>query len=127
MDKSKFHSPRHQQGMSKWGWLLAAALFVGALTTSLSIGPHYIDFQVMQGIMDRLPADRVHKKMTKSAIREHFAKQFRIENFRLKPRDIMTIERDRERTVVSIEYEIREHLAYNVDVVLSFSEQKTFQ
>lgn len=102
MDKSKFHSPRYQQGMSKWGWLLTAALCAGAFTSSLTIGPHYIDHQVMQGIIERLPDDRVHKKMSKSDIRKHFAKQFRIENFRLKPRDILKIERDRERTVVSI-------------------------
>lgn len=109
-----------------WGGLFAAVMFVSGLTLALSLGPHYVDYQVLQGIFERLPADRVHNDMTKNQIREHFDKQFRIENFRFKTREIMTIDRNRERTVVSVDYEIREPLAYNIDVVLSFSEQKTF-
>ena len=55
------------------------------------------------------------------------AKQLRIENFRTPIDEIMTIKRDGGETVLNIAYERREHMLYNVDVVLTFSEQRTYQ
>ena len=76
--------------------------------------------------MERLPANKVHREMTRSQINEHFKKQFRVENFRVPLKDMLKIERSRDETVVIIAYEIREHLFYNIDVVLVFSEQRTY-
>ena len=119
--------PNRQRGMGKWGWLFFIIVTVFAGSAALRLGPHYIDFRVVQGVIDRLPESRVHDQMTRGEIREHFEKQFRIENFRMKARDIVKVERTREQTVVDVTYEIREHLVYNIDVVLSFSEQRTYE
>ncbi len=113
------------QGMSKWAMLLVLAALVVFGTAALRLGPHYIDFTVVQGIVERLP-DQTHKELSKIKIREHFAKQFRIENFSHNVRKVVKIDRNLERTVVSVDYEIREHLFYNVDVVLAFSDSRTF-
>ena len=118
---------RLQRGMSKWGWLFVLAVVGGGMTAALRLGPHYIDFQIVQSVIDRLPTADVHGTMSRSQITEHFKKQFRIESFRKPLREILTIERDREQTVVDISYEVREHLFYNVDVVLVFSERRTFE
>jgi hypothetical protein len=119
--------PQRQRGMSKWGWLIAIALAVGAVTTALKLGPHYVDFRMVQGVLERLPAGQVHKSMSRKQIQDHFAKQFRVESFRIPLKDVLKINRDREQTQLDINYEVREHLFYNIDVVLSFSEQRTYQ
>ena len=98
-----------------------------AATSVLRIGPHYIDFRIVQSVADRLPERDVHAKMSRGEITEHFAKQFRVENFRIPIKDMMKIERDRGRTVLVIDYEVREHLIYNIDIVLVFSEQRIYQ
>ena len=119
--------PHTQIGMGKWGWLLfvIAAVFIGS--TALRLGPHYLDFQVIQSVVERLPASQVHGEMTRGEIREHFQKQFRVENFSFKVKDIVKIERTKDETIVDVNYEVREPLFYNIDVVLSFSEQRSFQ
>ena len=115
-----------QQGLSRWGWLLFIALLVGAATVVLRIAPHYLDFRMVQEVAKRLPADEVHNAMSRQQITNHFKKQFRVENFRVPLRDMLKIERTRDNTTVTVAYEIREHLFYNVDVVLVFDEQYTY-
>ena len=117
---------RRQRGLSKWGWLLFIGLLVMAATGALRLGPHYIDFRMVQGVLDRLPANEVHRKMSRSEITDHFKKQFRVENFRIPLKQMMKIDRTRDDTTITIDYEVREHLFYNVDVVLVFSEQRTY-
>lgn len=115
-----------QGGMSKWGWLFVIGVLVLASSTALRVGPHYIDFRIVQATMDRLPENQVHS-MARGKIVEHFAKQLRVENFTLKVKDIMTIERDRDHTEINVHYEVREPLLYNADIVLTFSEQRSYQ
>lgn len=127
MQPRKSVNNRTQSGMSKWAMLMVVMALVVFGTAALKLGPHYIDFRVIQGVIDRLPEGEVHSEMTKADIREHFSKQFRIENFGLKVRDILTVNRTRGETVLVLEYEIREHLFYNIDVVLSFADTKTYR
>ena len=87
--------PNRQQGLGKWGWLFFIIITVFAGSAVLRLGPHYIDFRVVQGVIDRLPESRVHDQMTQGEIREHFEKQFRIENFRMKARDIVKVKNAR--------------------------------
>jgi len=100
---------------------------IAAATAVLRIAPHYIDYRIVQSIADRLPADAVHSRMSRNEIREHFQKQFRIENFNRPVREVIEIERDRDGTQINIGYEVREHLFYNIDVVLVFGEQRVFE
>ena len=120
-------SKNHQQGMSKWGWLATVIAMVFVATVVLRLAPHYVDYNVIGGVFDRLPEDRVHADMSRGDIREHFTKQFRVENFHFKIRDILRVTRDRDQTIVNITYEIREPIAYNADVVLSFAEERIYK
>ena len=118
--------PQSQRGLSKWGWLIVLVLGAGLMTTVLRLGPHYIDYRIVGGVVERLDASQVHN-MSRDKIREHFSKQFRIENFRVPLKEMLTIDRNRERTIIDINYEVREHLFYNIDVVLTFGEKHTFK
>ncbi len=105
---------------------MALVLGAGLLTAVLRLGPHYIDYRIVRSVVERLPVSEVHK-MPRTKIVEHFTKQFRVENFRIPLKEMMSIDRDREKTVIDINYEVREHLFYNIDVVLTFSEQHSYE
>ncbi|MCR9258547.1 MAG: DUF4845 domain-containing protein [Pseudomonadaceae bacterium] len=126
MSQHSFKGPRKQHGMTMWGWLFVAIVVGTVITSLLRLGPHYIDFRIVQSVSDRLPVDEVHKEMSRAKILEHYKKQFRIEGFRIPLKEMMTVERNREQTTVDINYEVREHLFFNIDVVLKFSEQRTY-
>ena len=72
-------SRNKQGGMSKWGWLFVIGMLVLASSTALRVGPHYIDFRIVQATMNRLDDNQVHG-MSLGKINEHFAKQLRVEN-----------------------------------------------
>ena len=73
-----------------------------------------------------LPADRVHT-MSKAEIREALKKRFLINNIRdLQVRDIIEIDRKRETTYLVLSYEVRESLAFNIDLVISFDRRTEY-
>ena len=127
MQQLKLAWPNTQHGMSKWAWLFFIATMVLLGTAALRLGPHYIDYRVVQSVTDRLPEGEVHREWTRMDIRDHYQKQFRIESFRIPVNEILKVTRSREQTVVDINYEVREHLFYNIDVVLVFSDQRIYE
>lgn len=121
-----YRLPAKQQGMGKWSWLFVIIVFISAGTVALKLGPHYVDFEMVKGVIDRLPAEDV-PEMKRSEIRDHFARQFRVENFGHTVKDIVDVKREDDTTIVTVSYEVREHIAYNVDVVLRFSESRSYK
>jgi hypothetical protein len=118
---------RNQRGMSVWLWLMLLMILAGAAISILRLGPHYIDFRIVQSVADRLDIGSVHQKMSRAEIMEHFEKQFRVESIYTPVSQRVRVDRDREQTVLNIDYEVREHLFFDIDVVLSFNEVRIFE
>ena len=115
--------PRRQRGMAMIQWLILILIVGGTATMAIRTVPHYIDFYTMVSVVEALPKNQVHV-MSKQKIRESLKKRFKINNIReFDLTIIVAIERKRGVTAVTLEYEIREHLFYNVDVVLSFNKR----
>jgi hypothetical protein len=116
------HSVKKQAGMTILGWLL---IILGAATTAvlaMRLIPHYIDYRTVITVVDALPQSQVHK-MSKGSIRDNLKKRFRINNVRsLDYKEIIRIERDRSKTLLVVDYEVREAAVGNADIVLRFNE-----
>ena len=116
-------SRRRQRGLSAMGGLALLVLIVSGITLTLKLAPHYIDFYTMTSVLDGLPADDV-RTMSRPALNEMLQKRFKINNLRdFEIRDIITLERSREGTVLEVRYERREHILFNVDVVITFEKR----
>jgi hypothetical protein len=116
-----------QQGASVISILASVALLIIVATLLMRLGPHYIDWRTMQSIVDDLPVGQVHS-MSKEEIRTTLKKRFRVNSLRdFDLREIITIDRAKAGTVLKIDYEVREFIVANVDVVLTFSEQYQYQ
>ena len=116
-----------QRGASFLGWVLVLAMIsvVGLLTARLV--PPYIDFRTIGTLIEALPPDQV-RTMSKLEIRDALQKRFLINNIRdMKVADILDIQKRRDGTVLLLNYEVREHLAYNVSVVIEFNRTFTFE
>jgi Domain of unknown function (DUF4845) len=113
-------SARRQRGVSVVALLLLVALVGGIGTLAVRLIPHYIDYGTIVSLVEELPADQVHK-MAPSDIRTSLKKRFLINNIRdLDPGKVVKIERKRDGTTLIVDYEQREPLVYNVDLVLVF-------
>jgi hypothetical protein len=111
---------RRQRGMTAISGLATLVLIVSAITLTLKLAPHYIDFYTIQSVIEELPREEV-RGMTRAALNEQLDKRFRINNLRdFAIRDIISIERSRDATVLQVQYERRENLFLNIDVVITF-------
>jgi Domain of unknown function (DUF4845) len=118
---------KNQRGASFLGWVLVAALVSVVALLAVRLIPPYIDYRTVVTLIEALPADRVHT-MTKGEIKEALQKRFLINNIRdLKVADIIDVQKKRDGTVVALNYEVREHLAYNVSVVIAFERNFNYQ
>lgn len=109
-----------QRGVTAMGGLAILVLVVSAIIVVLKIGPHYIDFYTIQSVIDGLPREEM-RTMSRTALDEQLTKRFQINNLRDFPiRDIITVERSRDSTVLEVQYERRENLFLNIDVVITF-------
>jgi hypothetical protein len=118
---------RKQAGMSAIAMICVLLVIVSALSLTLKIGPHYIDYRTIQSVVNTLPADQVHT-MGRATILENLEKRFPLNNlYDFKVRDIIAVERDRDSTKVTIDYEKRENLFLNLDVVITFKKQYEYR
>lgn len=121
-----FHPASRQGGLTGVGWLATLILVVMAITLTLKLAPHYIDFYTMQSVLEGLPEQEVHS-MSRTDVNDVLEKRFKINNLRdFKIRDIITVERNRDATVLEVRYERREHIFLNVDVVITFHKRYEF-
>ena len=115
--------PHRQRGMALVGWLVLIFAVGSTGTLAIRTIPHYIDYHTMISVVEALPQNEVHVMSTRD-IRSSLAKRFKVNNIRdLKVKDILGIERKRDRTALVLKYEVREHLLYNIDLVLVFSKR----
>lgn len=119
---------RWQKGASAIAILIGVAILISVVTLLLRLGPHYIDWQTMKSIIEELPAQQMNT-MSPDDIREALRKRFKINSLRdFDLKKIITVDRSKKAgTTLIVEYEQREHLIGNVDAVLTFREQYTYQ
>jgi len=116
-----------QSGMSAIGLVASIAAVVAFVVLTLRLAPHYIDFRTLQAVMDGLPGAQVHE-MDRRTIQDTLQKRFKINNLRsFRARDVITIDRSKTDTKILVDYEIREPLLGNADIVLVFSESFSYR
>ena len=112
-----------QRGMALVQWMFLILIIGGIATAAIRTVPHYIDFYTMVSVVEALPDEQVHT-MSKKNIRDSLRKRFKVNNIRdLDPAKVVAIDRKKGATELTLNYEVREHLFYNIDVVLSFNKR----
>ncbi|QIL88876.1 DUF4845 domain-containing protein [Microbulbifer sp. SH-1] len=114
---------RAQRGMSYWGWLLVIAVFGFGLTVVSKLGPAYIDAHFVEEGLHSLSQNSSIREMSNTEIKRELDRYFTINNVRGEPTQAVKIIRGADSTLVSINYELRQPLFHNVDVVMKFDKQ----
>ena len=103
---------RHdQRGMTAIGWMLVLGLIAFFTLITLRLVPLYIE---------SLPTENGIESMARSEILALVSKRFDVNDVRNVDPKLVKVSKDKGKTVIGIEYERREHLISNVDVVTSF-------
>ncbi|MEW5248212.1 DUF4845 domain-containing protein [Microbulbifer discodermiae] len=123
MGKQLRVSLRQQRGLSYWGLLLVIAVFGFVLTCVSRMGPAYIDAYYVDEGLRKLAQNPDLETMTKGQIRTELDRFFLLNNVRGEPTKALRVISGADSKLVSVEYELRQPLIYNVDVVMKFNKQ----
>lgn len=111
---------RKQNGLSAVGFLVVLAIGGFVLTALFKVGPLYLDNYFVQGAMNTLADENIHE-MTDARIRRKISNSFTINNVRNVDVKQVQIEREKTRTLVTLNYETRVNFMGNLDVVVVFN------
>jgi phosphotransferase system IIB component len=110
----------HQKGMTAIGWMLVLGLIAFFTLITLRMVPLYLEFGKVASTLESLKEQPNITQLTKSEIIKIVRKRFDINDVdNVDPKRIK-ISKDKGVMKVGINYERREHLVGNVDIVAIF-------
>ena len=112
---------KQQKGLSSIGWLFVITVFGVVFTVIAKLAPLYLDNRFVVSALQGLAEDATFPQMTPNQVRTKLRKTFTINNVRGKAVDSVKVNRVKNTTRVTILYEERINILFNVDVVLTFN------
>lgn len=112
---------RYQQGLGAIGWLCVILIAVFLGLCAVRMVPAYSDNQLVKSALRSLTRDveSVHT-MSKGEIRQKLNSFYTINNVRGPATKALDVDRQRDKTLVKVNYEVRVPLFANVSVVMTF-------
>ncbi|VAX09315.1 hypothetical protein MNBD_GAMMA25-2375 [hydrothermal vent metagenome] len=114
-----------QTGMTAIGWLIVVALIIMFVLVILKLFPIYMDGFKVGSILDDIENEPDISTMTPVAISKTILKRLDINMVSGVTKDDIYIDKLKNAVNVEIEYEIRERLVGNIDVVVHFNKSVT--
>jgi hypothetical protein len=118
----RIRTPKHsQRGLTMFGFLFVAIVFVAIAMLAMKLVPAYIEFFSVKKILNTMGQEAGLKSMSNADIRSDFSRRASVGYVTVvKPEDI-SIDRRGGAPVVSAEYVFRTPLVGNVSLVVDFS------
>ncbi len=113
----------HQRGMTAIGWLLVLGLIAFFTLITLRLVPIYLEYAKVVSVLESLSSEKGIGSKPRREIISLVTKRFDMNDVRKVSPKLVKLSKDKNKTRISIEYERREHLVSNIDVVVSFNKQ----
>ena len=118
MNNKRF--PHRQAGASTLVMLVMVLFFGGLLMMAVRLAPAYVDNLTVQELMKRLDENENPVAMTPVQLRNWVKKQLQVNNVDSFDASYVTMEKRGDVALVTVEYEVRTDLFFNVDAVIQF-------
>ncbi|MFT4816860.1 MAG: hypothetical protein ACI80L_001927 [Pseudohongiellaceae bacterium] len=121
MKQIRLKTLKEQAGVSKFGLLMMFVLLVSFLTFGLKVVPLYVDHNLISGVCEELIENGEAANMTITQIRQRVSNTLRINNVTDFDLSSITVRKENDQAIITIDYERRVELAANLDVVAKFN------
>ena len=121
MKQIRLKNLKEQAGVSKFGLLMMFVLLVSFLTFGLKVVPLYVDHNLLSGVCEELIENGEAANMTITQIRQRVSNTLRINNVTDFDLSSITLRKENDQAIITIDYERRVELAANLDVVAKFN------
>jgi hypothetical protein len=119
---------RSQKGLSVFGGLLALVLVAFFASAAFKIVPHYLDYMALEKMITAVETDKSLEIRTVSDFYSYVGKGMQINNIRnLDIHEALNINAQGEKFIVHLNYEKRETLIKNLDLVARFDQEFSVQ
>lgn len=113
---------KHQKGMSLIQILFIGGVFILIGTLGFTLSPPYLEHLTIKKSMQDLAKQSDIKTLSTATIRDLLLRRFQVNNIRnVKATDLDVDKRDG-KMYLSMDYEVRVHVMFNVDAVVKFDE-----
>ncbi|QKE63947.1 DUF4845 domain-containing protein [Aquipseudomonas campi] len=115
---------RSQKGMSFLSWMVVLAVVAFFASMVFKMLPHYLDYMSLEKIITSVETDPSFEIRTVSDFYGHVMKGMETNSIRgVSPKDIMQVKIENNDFVVHLNYEKREPLIQNLDLVAKFDKE----
>lgn len=112
-----------QKGLSAFGWLVVIFLFGTVLTIAYAIIPAYYDNTLVADGLKSVGSSPDVQSLSREQVVGRLQNYFDLNGVRGEPTKNIKVIRRSEGMVVNINYEVRENIFGNIDVVMRFENQ----
>lgn len=112
-----------QKGLSAFGWLVVIFLFGVALTITYAMIPAYYDNTLVADGLKSIGSSPDVKSLSREQVVARLQNYFDLNGVRGEPTKNIKVVRRSEGMLINIDYEVRENIFGNVDVVMRFENQ----
>ncbi len=113
-----------QKGMSVLSWLMVLALVAFFASAAFKLIPHYLDYMSLEKIITSVETDEALEINTVGAFYVHVAKGMEVNSIRdLNLKDILEVKIENNEFHAHLQYERREPLIKNIDLVVHFDKE----
>ncbi|HTN32030.1 MAG TPA: DUF4845 domain-containing protein [Pseudomonas sp.] len=113
-----------QKGLSLLGWLMVLAVVAFFASTALKVVPHYLDYLSMEKVIASVATDQAAQIHSVGDFYTHVGKGMQVNNIRdLDLRQALTVKVENQYFHARLQYEKREPLIRNLDLVVRFDKE----
>lgn len=121
-DRSVRSLPSRQQGLSFLGGLLALCIIAFLASTAFKLIPDYLDYNALTKIIESIGTNPDNQIRSVSDVYSYVGKGMQVNDIRdLDLQKAMRVEADGNHLQIHLDYEKREHLIRNIDLVVRFN------
>ncbi len=123
MQMNRFALPRQQNGVTLIGWIVIIALVVSIAMLVAVLTPVYVQNFALRSVMDGMKEEPGVTQMTPKKIKDLISRRLYVNEVREFDMKNLNVEKKKGHIIITADYEIRRHLAGNIDAVLTFNEK----
>ena len=112
-----------QRGMTGLGWLTVLALIAFFALVTLKLAPIYLDHYSVASTVKSLEKEPLITRKSPAEIRKLLNRRLKINYVSDLPKNAIKIKKTGGVLKVDVDYQVKEHLFGNIDLLVSFQEQ----
>ena len=126
MNEIQFRSPRHQRGLTLISWMVVIGVAVFFVIMGMKLVPIYLENYSVKTILKSVEEDRGSAQRSPREIRDGIMKRLKINGVYDFDPAVIKIKKDKGRTQINVDYDVRKNMVGNIDVIVSFQEKAVF-